>query len=305
MRKYSTGGSRINSAGSPTRAAGLTSSDTVLSLIERADTGAPKSNCGSSTAHPRHKAATRTRYRRRRYRHRRASRRAPPPGRPGPRRRPAGFRLGSPCGRECRRPERLGSPPPTSVSGPAIRPSASGPLWASTRVWKVKSAPSRTSARAVVNSLALDAGTKATVGVQLVKRAAAFQVHYLDSPEGGTRGGGGVQQPRDLLGQRSGVERRGQQGEDGQTGRASVPRRAGRLPLPYGHGSADARALHLPVTFDSSQINRINNMTMHVPSRGMPITTPTPQAAAAYPRLAGASRPPISAREKMPLKKPG
>ena len=44
---------------------------------------------------------------------------------------------------------------------------------------------------------------------------------------------------------------------------------------------------------------------MQVPARGIPITTPTPIPAAAYPTLAGASRPPTRASEKIPLKKPG
>ena len=44
---------------------------------------------------------------------------------------------------------------------------------------------------------------------------------------------------------------------------------------------------------------------MQVPSSGIPTTTPTPHAEAAYPSVAGASRPPNRPSEKMPLKKPG
>jgi hypothetical protein len=66
-----------------------------------------------------------------------------------------------------------------------------------------------------------------------------------------------------------------------------------------------SRAFHLPVTFDSSQISRISTITMQVPVSGMPTTTPTPQSDAAYPKVAGASRPPTRAKEKIPLKNPG
>ena len=41
-----------------------------------------------------------------------------------------------------------------------MHPAASGGASASTRVWKVKSGPSRVKARAVVNNLVFDAGTK-------------------------------------------------------------------------------------------------------------------------------------------------
>ena len=45
-----------------------------------------------------------------------------------------------------------------------MRPSASGGPSATTRVWKGKSGPSRVSARAVVNSLVFEAGTKKRSG---------------------------------------------------------------------------------------------------------------------------------------------
>jgi len=39
-----------------------------------------------------------------------------------------------------------------------------------------------------------------------------------------------------------------------------------------------------------------------VPINGIPMTTPTPHFDAAYPSVAGASKPPTSANEKIPLK---
>src|SRR5207247_2614401 len=73
---------------------------------------------------------------------------------------------------------------------------------------------------------------------------------------------------------------------------------------PPGHQSPH-RFGHLPVTFDSSQIRDNSAITINVPSKGIPMTTPTPSPSAMYPSVAGAISPPTSAREKMPLKNPG
>src|ERR1035437_1892019 len=91
------------------------------------------------------------------------------------------------------RADRLGSPPPTSRRAPRMRPSASGGLSATTRVWKVKSGPSRVSARAVVNSLVFEGGHKRGTGFGLENRLPAPETQ-IGNPQNPPRAGfGGYQ----------------------------------------------------------------------------------------------------------------
>src|SRR5579883_125464 len=124
--------------------------------------------------------------------------------------------------------------------------------------------------------------------VPLIQHLAALEIHRLDAPES--------VRPRqhlvDLFRQRSGMHGN----HDGRQQRREADPAAPdpQSPIP-----------HFPVTFDSSQISSSSPITMKVPTSGMPSTTPTPKRAAAYPSVAGASRPPNKAREKIPLKNPG
>ena len=119
------------------------------------------------------------------------------------------------------------------------------------------------------------------VGVELVQGLAGGEVHDLYAPEGGARGGRGIDQFLDALRQGGGTD----------SWAHKQKQRGGEF--------------HLPVTFDSSQIRSSSAITRNVPSSGIPTTTPTPHFDAAYPSVAGASRPPTSAKEKIPLKNPG
>src|SRR5262249_7360307 len=119
------------------------------------------------------------------------------------------------------------------------------------------------------------------VGIPPVEGLAALEGDDLNPPEGRPRSRGRHQGPVDLLGQGSGIGKRSQRERQG------------------------GQAGHRPGTFDSSQSSSSSVITRKVPISGPPTTTPTPSASATYPRVAGASSPPTSAREKMPLKKPG
>ncbi len=94
------------------------------------------------------------------------------------------------------------------------------------------------------------------VGVEFVQRLAGGQVQDLYAPEGGARGGRGIDQFLDAL----------RQGGGRQLG-AKQKQRGGEF--------------HLPVTFDSSQIRSNSAITRNVPSSGIPTTTPTPHIEAA------------------------